>query len=96
MVAARAVPAARMADHNANYVGGDITVGANSTWRAIAGPTPRLNPWRTPIPKVYLCSAATPPGAGVHGMCGWYAARTLLRTEFGITRMPPLGHELRP
>lgn len=88
--------AARMADHNANYVGGDITVGANSTWRAIAGPTPRLNPWRTPIPKVYLCSAATPPGAGVHGMCGWYAARTLLRTEFGITRMPPLGHELRP
>ncbi|TXB92353.1 dehydrogenase, partial [Mycobacterium tuberculosis] len=82
--------------HNANYVGGDITVGANSTWRAIAGPTPRLNPWRTPIPKVYLCSAATPPGAGVHGMCGWYAARTLLRTEFGITRMPPLGHELRP
>ncbi|MEX3574551.1 dehydrogenase, partial [Mycobacterium tuberculosis] len=96
VVAARAVPAARMADHNANYVGGDITVGANSTWRAIAGPTPRLNPWRTPIPKVYLCSAATPPGAGVHGMCGWYAARTLLRTEFGITRMPPLGHELRP
>ena len=53
VVAARAVPAARMADHNANYVGGDIGMGGNSAWRAIAGPTPRLNPWRTPIPKAY-------------------------------------------
>ncbi|MXI80102.1 hypothetical protein GR254_06900 [Mycobacterium tuberculosis] len=41
-------------------------------------------------------TAGSPADAGVHGMCGWYAARTLLRTEFGITRMPPLGHELRP
>ncbi|SOJ54136.1 Putative thiazole biosynthetic enzyme [Mycobacterium simulans] len=90
VVAARAVPAARMADHNANYVGGDIAAGANSVWRAISGPTPRLNPWRTPIPKVYLCSATTPPGAGVHGMAGFYAARTLLRHEFGITEVPKL------
>jgi phytoene dehydrogenase-like protein len=91
VVAARAVPAARMADHNANYVGGDIGMGGNSAWRAIAGPTPRLNPWRTPIPKVYLCSAATPPGGGVHGMAGYYAARTLLRHEFGITSMPKMS-----
>jgi phytoene dehydrogenase-like protein len=91
VVGARAVPAARMADHNANYVGGDISVGGNSTVRAIAGPTPRLNPWSTPIPKVYLCSAATPPGAGVHGMAGYYAARTLLRREFGITEMPTMA-----
>ncbi|HUH67800.1 MAG TPA: NAD(P)/FAD-dependent oxidoreductase [Mycobacterium sp.] len=91
VVAARAVPAARMADHNANYVGGDIGMGGNSAWRAIAGPTPRLDPWRTPIPKVYLCSAATPPGGGVHGMAGYYAARTLLRREFGITDMPKLA-----
>jgi phytoene dehydrogenase-like protein len=91
VVAARAVPAARMADHNANYVGGDIGMGANSAWRAIAGPTPRLNPWRTPVPKVYLCSAATPPGGGVHGMAGYYAARTLLRREFGVTAMPKLS-----
>jgi phytoene dehydrogenase-like protein len=90
VVAARAVPAARMSDHNANYVGGDIGVGGNSAWRAIAGPTPRLNPWSTPIPKVYLCSAATPPGGGVHGMAGYYAARTLLRREFGITEMPTM------
>jgi phytoene dehydrogenase-like protein len=91
VVAARAVPAARMADHNANYVGGDIGMGGNSAWRAIAGPTPRLNPWRTPIPGVYLCSAATPPGGGVHGMAGYYAARTLLKHEFGITRMPKMA-----
>jgi phytoene dehydrogenase-like protein len=91
VVAARAVPAARMADHNANYVGGDISVGGNSTWRALAGPTPQLNPWRTPVPKVYLCSAATPPGAGVHGMAGYYAARSVLRREFGIGEMPKLA-----
>ena len=91
VVAARAVPAARLSDHNANYVGGDIGMGGNSAWRAIAGPTPQLNPWRTPIPKVYLCSAATPPGGGVHGMAGYYAARTLLRREFGITKLLHLG-----
>lgn len=90
VVAARAAPAARLADHNANYVGGDIGMGGNSAWRAIAGPTPRLNPWCAPIPKVYLCSAATPPGGGVHGMAGYYAARTLLRREFGITGMPTM------
>ncbi|OBK29818.1 dehydrogenase [Mycobacterium asiaticum] len=91
VVASRSVPAARMADHNANYVGGDISVGGNSTVRAIAGPTLRVNPWSTPIPKVYLCSAATPPGAGVHGMGGYNAARTMLRREFGITEMPKLA-----
>ncbi|CAG7106905.1 NAD(P)/FAD-dependent oxidoreductase [Mycobacterium avium subsp. paratuberculosis] len=90
VVAARAIPAARLCDHNANYVGGDIGIGGNSAWRAIAGPTPRVNPWSTPIPKVYLCSAATPPGGGVHGMAGYYAARTLLRREFGLG-MPRLA-----
>ncbi|HWF27272.1 MAG TPA: NAD(P)/FAD-dependent oxidoreductase [Mycobacterium sp.] len=96
VLAARAVPAARMSDHNANYVGGDIGMGGNSAWRAIAGPTPRLDPWHTPIPKVYLCSAATPPGGGVHGMAGYYAARTVLRREFGITTMPAVGPKLTP
>ena len=91
VVAARSVPAARLADHNANYIGGDIGVGANNAWRAIAGPTPRINPWATPIPGVYLCSAATPPGAGVHGMSGYYAARTVLKREFGIRELPSLA-----
>lgn len=96
VVAARAIPAARLADHNANYIGGDIGMGGNSAWRAIAGPTPRVDPWRTPMPRTYLCSAATPPGGGVHGMAGYYAARSLLRREFGITEMPALGPRLTP
>lgn len=91
VVAARCVPAARLADDNANYVGGDIAVGGNDTWRALAGPTPRLNPWSTPIPRAYQCSSATPPGPGVHGLAGYYAARTVLRREFGVRDMPSLA-----
>ena len=91
VVAVRSVPAARLADANANLVGGDIGVGGNTLRHALAGPTPRLNPWSTPIPKVYLCSSATPPGGGVHGMAGYYAARTVLRREFGINRLPRLS-----
>jgi phytoene dehydrogenase-like protein len=91
VVAIRSIPARHIADHNANYVGGDIGVGANSVWRALAGPTLRLNPWSTPIPRVYLCSSATPPGGGVHGMAGYYAARTVLRREFEIKQMPKLA-----
>lgn len=91
VVAARSVPAAGLADHNANYVGGDIGVGANNMVSAVTGPTPQLNPWATPVPNAYLCSSATPPGAGVHGMAGFYAARTMLRREFNIRRLPPLA-----
>lgn len=90
VVATRSTPASRLADHNANYVGGDIGVGGTSVLRAIAGPTPRINPWTTPIPRAYLCSSATPPGAGVHGMSGYFAARTVLRREFGLG-MPELS-----
>ena len=91
VVAVRSVPAARLAEHNANLVGGDIGVGGNTLYHALAGPTPRLNPWSTPIPKAYLCSSATPPGGGVHGMSGYYAARTVLRREFGIKQLPSLS-----
>ncbi|MCW2687575.1 MAG: dehydrogenase [Mycobacterium sp.] len=91
VVAARGVPASRLAENNANYVGGDIGVGGNSVVRAMFGPTPRVDPWTTPIPQVYLCSSATPPGGGVHGMAGYYAARALLRREFGIKEMPELA-----
>jgi phytoene dehydrogenase-like protein len=85
VVAARSIPAAHLHLHDANYVGGDIGVGGNSVLRALLGPTPRVNPWSTPIPKAYLCSSATPPGGGVHGMSGYYAARTVLKREFGLT-----------
>jgi phytoene dehydrogenase-like protein len=84
VVAARSIPAARLHEHDANYVGGDIGVGGNSVLRALLGPTPRVDPWTTPIPQAYLCSSATPPGGGVHGMSGYYAARTMLKREFGV------------
>lgn len=91
VVAVRSVPAAHLADHNANLVGGDIGVGGNNMFSALTGPTLRLNPWSTPIPKAYLCSSAAPPGGGVHGMAGFYAARTVLRREFGIKKLPALA-----
>ena len=84
VVAARSIPASRLHEHDANYVGGDIGVGGNSVLRALLGPTPRVNPWATPVPRAYLCSSATPPGGGVHGMSGYYAARTVLKREFGL------------
>lgn len=91
VVAARSVPAARLAEHNANLVGGDIGVGGNNMVSALTGPALRINPWSTPIPKAYLCSSAAPPGGGVHGMAGYYAARTVLRREFGIRSVPDLA-----
>ncbi len=84
VVAARSIPASRLHLHDANYVGGDIGVGGNTVPRALLGPTPRVNPWSTPVPKAYLCSSATPPGGGVHGLSGYYAARTVLKREFGL------------
>lgn len=90
VVGVRSVPAARLSDHNANLVGGDIGVGGNNMFSALTGPALRWNPWATPIPKAYLCSSATPPGGGVHGMAGFYTARTVLKREFGIKDLPPL------
>jgi phytoene dehydrogenase-like protein len=60
--------------HNPNYVGGDVAAGANDPVQVITRPVVGPAPWRTPLPGVYLGSAATPPGAGVHGMGGWHAA----------------------
>ncbi len=74
---------AEMPDHNANYVGGDISSGTMSLRQFLFRPAPRWNPYATPLPGVYLCSSSTPPGPGVHGMCGQHAARHLLRKHFG-------------
>lgn len=63
---------------NANYVGGDICTGANTPRQLVFRPRAALNPYATGVPGVYLCSAATPPGAGAHGMCGYLAARSAL------------------
>jgi phytoene dehydrogenase-like protein len=70
---------AELAGYNANYVGGDIITGANTSGQLLFRPRFAVDPYATGIPGVYLCSAATPPGAGVHGMCGYHAARSALK-----------------
>jgi phytoene dehydrogenase-like protein len=65
--------------YNPNYPGGDIATGENDAWQMLVRPRLALDPYSTGIPGVFLCSAATPPGAGVHGMCGAGAARSALR-----------------
>jgi len=70
---------AAIAAANENYVGGDIVTGANTPVQLLLRPRPALDPYSTGIPGVFICSAATPPGAGAHGMCGWGAAQSALR-----------------
>ena len=75
---------------NPNYVGGDINGGAATLRQTLFRPAPTWNPYRIPVPGLYLCSASTPPGGGVHGMCGLLAARAAL-ADLGIRpyRTPP-------
>jgi phytoene dehydrogenase-like protein len=70
---------AAMERHNPNLVGGDIGGGSADLAQFVARPVLGLDPWKTPLKGVYLCSASTPPGAGVHGMGGFHAARRALR-----------------
>jgi phytoene dehydrogenase-like protein len=80
LVLARATrgPAQLEAD-NPNYVGGDINGGLASLRQTLMRPTLSANPYTTPNPRLFLCSSSTPPGGGVHGMCGYHAARAALR-----------------
>ena len=70
-------------EYNPNYIGGDIAGGAQDFWQIFARPALRFNsPYSIPIKGIYLCSSSTPPGGGVHGMCGHYAALSALRNIF--------------
>jgi len=71
--------AADMEAYNPNYIGGDINAGVQDLRQLFTRPVARLNPYTTPIPGLYLCSSSTPPGGGVHGLCGYYAGRTALQ-----------------
>ncbi len=74
-------------DYNPNDIGGDINGGAAIPTQLFTRPALRLSPYRTSAGKIYICSSSTPPGGGVHGICGYYAARRALKDHFGI-RLP--------
>ena len=76
--------------YNPNYVGGDIAGGAATLRQTLFRPTLQWNPYRTPLNGVYLCSASTPPGGGVHGMCGVYAALGTPRSLRWFVTFPEL------
>jgi phytoene dehydrogenase-like protein len=79
VLARHAMNCAEMERRNPNLVGGDISGGLVDLWQLLARPIFSPNPYRTSIPGVYLCSSSTPPGGGVHGMCGFHAAEAALR-----------------
>jgi len=85
-----------MEAHNPNDVGGEISNGMPSLRQMMARPVPRWNSYKTPVPGVFLASAATPPGPAVHGMCGDNAARTALREVFGVREKPALRPPAHP
>jgi phytoene dehydrogenase-like protein len=90
VLASHSVSAAELPEQNPNYVAGDISAGAATLPQLLRRPVLSVDPWRTPLDGVYLCGASTVPGPGVHGLSGWYAARSALRSEFGERRMPSL------
>jgi phytoene dehydrogenase-like protein len=79
VLARHARSAVQMEAYNPNYIGGDVVTGANDPRQMIFRPRVARDPYATGIPGVFLCSAATPPGAGAHGMCGYNAANFALR-----------------
>jgi len=84
VLARRAIGPAELEAWNPNLVGGDLSGGAMNLSQLLFRPTASL--YRTPRRGLYLCSASTPPGGGVHGMCGYHAAKAVLRDLTDLTR----------
>lgn len=84
VVSKRVRSVARIEADNQNFVDGDVVTGANTPWRLVFRPRLALDPYFTGIDGVYLCSAATPPGAGAHGLCGFNAATSALRARANL------------
>jgi phytoene dehydrogenase-like protein len=84
-ILARATRSPAQLEHdNPNYIGGDINGGIQDWRQLFTRPVAKVDPYATPARGLYLCSSSTPPGGGVHGMCGVWAARSALRREFGV------------
>ena len=79
ILARHTLTAAQLQTYNANYIGGDINGGVQDFWQLFTRPTIQVNPYATPVKGLYLCSSSTPPGGAVHGLCGYFAARTALK-----------------
>ncbi len=84
ILAASTMNAQQYEVYNPNYVGGDINSGVQDLRQLFTRPVARWDPYATPLKGLYLCSSATPPGGGVHGMCGYHAAQSALRHEFHL------------
>jgi len=78
ILARHSLNAAELEAYNANYVGGDINGGVQDLRQLFTRPTVRIDPYSTPVSGLYICSSSTPPGGGVHGLCGYYAAQSAL------------------
>jgi phytoene dehydrogenase-like protein len=87
ILARRSAPPSEVEKRNPNYVGGDIASGVLDWRQFFTRPTRML--YSTPAKGIYICSAATPPGVGVHGMCGYFAAQRALRRELQISPADP-------
>lgn len=81
VLARHTMTATDMAAYNPNYVGGDINGGVADLLQFLMRPVPSLDPWSTPVEGLYICSSSTPPGGGVHGMCGRAAARSVMKRQ---------------
>jgi phytoene dehydrogenase-like protein len=79
ILARSVLPPEGLERYNPNYIGGDINGGVQDLWQLFTRPTMRLVPYATPAKDLYICSSSTPPGGGVHGMCGYFAAQAALR-----------------
>jgi phytoene dehydrogenase-like protein len=75
---------AQIQDHNPNYIGGDINGGIIDLGQLFTRPALRWSPYETSAKDIYICSSSTPPGGGVHGMCGYNAAKRALKEVFNI------------
>jgi phytoene dehydrogenase-like protein len=80
ILARNVINAPGMEAYNSNYIGGDINGGVQDLWQLFTRPVARWVPYSTPNKRIFICSSSTPPGGGVHGMCGYHAAKAVLRS----------------
>lgn len=92
VIARSTLDAQQIEAYNWNYIGGDINGGLSDVRQLFTRPLPQLDPYATGADDIFLCSSSTPPGGGVHGMCGYWAAHSALAKRFGKTAPPLAGH----